>query len=296
MTKKIILGLIAGSAFVVLVAQYSLAAPLGEDKVVYEYSQVENEQLQTIKEWVKEEKELTRMVEIGKEKERLAKVEAERLAKKKAEEEEAARLAAEKETARIAEEARLAEEAEIARIEEERLAEVEEEIAYQAVQETQVIQEEVAYSDTPEAEVYEAPVQVAARARTDGFNFNGYHYDIASFSGSGLVPQWTPYSYQWTSKPNHYLVEMMSDAGSAISSLGMGRVVVLNGQSYVATNIISGLENDLYASDLVFDSYSSINASDLVFDSYSSITIQTCDPAIGRNGQNLLTLWFLDAI
>ena len=286
MSKKMISGLIAGGAFVILgTAQYNLAVSLDEDKVVYEYSQVENEQLQTVNERVKEEKELTRMAEIEKEKERLAKVEAERLAKKKAEEEEAARLAVEKEAARIAEETRLAEEVEVARLaEEERLAAIEEEIAYQAAQETQVaqvIQEEVAYSDTPEAEVYEAPAQVATPARTDGFNFNGYHYDIASFSGSGLVPQWTPYIYQWTSKPNHYLVEMMSDAGSAIRSLGMGGVVVLNGQSYVVTNMMSGLENDLYASDLVFESS-------------SSMTIQTCDPAIGRNGQNLLTLWFLD--
>lgn len=279
-------GLIAGGAFVVLgtAAQYNLSASPVEEKVVYEYSQVENEQLQTVNEWVKEEKELTRMAEIGKEKERLAKVEAERLAKKKAEEEEAARLAAEKEAARIAEEARLAEEAEIARIEEERLAAVEtEESYYQATQDTQVSQKEVTYSDTPEAEVYEAPAQVATPARTDGFNFNGYHYDIASFSGSGYVPQWTPYIYQWTSKPNHYLVEMMSDAGSAIRSLGMGGVVVLNGQSYVVTNMMSGLENDIYTADLVFDSS-------------SSITIQTCDPAIGSNGLNLLTLWFLDAI
>lgn len=135
MTKKIILGLIAGSAFVVLVAQYSLAASLGEEKVVYEYSQVENEQLQTVNERVKEEKELKRMAEIEKEKERLAKVEAERLAKKKAEEEEAARLVAEKEAVRIAEETRLAEEAEIARLaEEERLAAIKEEIAYQETQ------------------------------------------------------------------------------------------------------------------------------------------------------------------
>lgn len=274
-------GLIVGGAFVVLgtVTQYNLSASPGEEKVVYEYSQVENEQLQTVNEWVKEEKELTRMAEIGKEKERLAKVEAERLAKKKAEEEEAARLAAEKETARLAEETRLAEEARLA--EEERLAVIEEEeIVYQA---TQVVQEEVAYSDTPEADVYEEPVQEVAPARTDGFNFNGYHYDIASFSGSGFVPQWTPYIYQWTSKPNHYLVEMLSDAGSAIRSLGMGGVVVLNGQSYIVTNMISGLENDL-------------NTADLVFDSSSSITIQTCDPAIGSNGKNLLTLWFLDEI
>lgn len=75
----------------------------------------------------------------------------------------------------------------------------------------------------------------------------------------------------------------MSDAGSAIRTLGMSGVVVLNGQSYVVTNMMSGLENDL-------------NTADLVFESSSSITIQTCDPAIGRNGQNLLTLWFLDTI
>lgn len=278
MNKKMILGLIAGGAFVVLgtVAQYNLSASPREEKAVYEYSQVENEQLQTVKEQIEEEEERTRMIEIAKEKGRLAKVEGERLAKKKAEEEEAARLAAEKEAARIAEEA------EIARLaEEERLAVIEEEeIAYQAAQ---VAQEEVTYSNTPKADVYKEPVQEVAPARTDGFNFNGYHYDIASFSGSGAVPQWTPYIYQWTSKPNHYLVERMSDAGSSIRSLGMGGVVVLNGQSYVVTNMMSGLENDL-------------NTSDLVFDSSSSITIQTCDAAIGSNGQSLLTLWFLDAI
>ena len=191
-----------------------------------EYSNVESEQLDTVTQWLNEDRNERKQASISAEKKRLAKLEEERIAREKAEAEEAARIAAEEEAARIA-----AEEAELARIaEEERLAaEAEAQAAYEAEQAeiaaAEVVATEVVAASEPAQEVaYEAPA-----ARTDGFNFNGYHYDIASFSGSGYVPQWTPYIYQWTSKPNHYLVEMMSDAGSAIRKQGITMIMSRKG-------------------------------------------------------------------
>ena len=56
---------------------------------------------------------------------------------------------------------------------------------------------EPAYTEPVVNEVVEqaAPVQ----ARTDGFNFNGRHFDIAWFSGSGQVPA-DSYVYRWSNR------------------------------------------------------------------------------------------------
>lgn len=63
------------------------------------------------------------------------------------------------------------------------------------------------------------PVALDPTPRTDGFNFKGQHFDLSSFSGLGMVPQWTPYIYQWADDPSHYLIEKASDAGNAIWSV-----------------------------------------------------------------------------
>lgn len=64
-------------------------------------------------------------------------------------------------------------------------------------------------------------VQEAPAPRTDGFNFKGYHFDLSSFAGLGFVPKWTPYIYRWSDDPSHYLIEKASDAGSAIWSVSV---------------------------------------------------------------------------
>lgn len=86
-----------------------------------------------------------------------------------------------------------------------------------------------------------APVQ---EARTDGFNFKGNHFDIQSFSGLGAVPQWTPYIYQWSEDPSHYLVEKASSAGSAIWQLGVGDTIQLDGQTYTIFHVMRHVPND----------------------------------------------------
>lgn len=98
--------------------------------------------------------------------------------------------------------------------------------------------------------------------RTDGFNFNGYHFPLSSFSGSGQVQYWTPYIYQWTDAPNHYLVELQSEAGSAIWSLGNGSTVTINGLTYTVQ----------YQYDLPSGSY----ADDTIM-SADYVTIQSCN-------------------
>lgn len=92
------------------------------------------------------------------------------------------------------------------------------------------------------------PVQ---EARTDGFNFKGNHFDVQSFSGLGAVPQWTPYIYQWSEDPSHYLVEKASSAGSAIWQLGVSDTIQLDGQTYTIFHVMRHVPNDdSYLSDV----------------------------------------------
>lgn len=120
------------------------------------------------------------------------------------------------------------------------------------------------------------PVQPAPAPRTDGFNFKGQHFDLSSFSGVGAVPQWTPYIYQWSDDPSHYLIEKASNAGSAIWSVGIGDQVVINGQTYTVFNMMSNVPND-------------DNAYGVLKSQGATVTWQTCDSA---NPNSTLTLWF----
>ena len=115
--------------------------------------------------------------------------------------------------------------------------------------------------------------------RTDGFNYNGHHYDIASFSGSGHVPKNTNSVYRWAQKPNHYLVERISPAGKTINSLNHGSTITINGNTYTVSKIEYNIDNDT-------------NTLNLVMNSADAITIQTCTTKKGANGDSKLNIWF----
>lgn len=118
-----------------------------------------------------------------------------------------------------------------------------------------------------------APVQ---EARTDGFNFKGNHFDIQSFSGLGAVPQWTPYIYQWSEDPSHYLVEKASSAGSAIWQLGVGDTIQLDGQTYTIFHVMRHVPND----DSAYPTLKSQGA---------TVMWQTCESASANSD---LAIWF----
>lgn len=108
---------------------------------------------------------------------------------------------------------------------------------------------------------------------TDGFNFNGYHYDIHWFSGDGYVPA-DQYIYQWTELPNHYLIEKYGQAGNTIWTIQVGTQIIINGQSYICYKILNHI--------------SRLNGYDVLINEHATISAQTCEVA----GGDLLTLWF----
>ena len=65
-----------------------------------------------------------------------------------------------------------------------------------------------------------------------GFCFLGYSFPLSIFEGSGNVPHWTPYVYQWADDPSHFLFERQSDAGQAVLNLNIRDQVVVNGNTY----------------------------------------------------------------
>lgn len=156
------------------------------------------------------------------------------------------------------------------------------------VEETVAVVNEPIVEVTPVQEVVEEPVYVepvveevvapVSQARTDGFNFNGYHFGLQWFSGSGLVPA-DSYVYRWTIDPSHYLIEMMGVAGGVIRQLGVGSQVTIDGQNYTIFRVDSGIANDDYA-------YYNMK------DVGAAITLQTCDIQKGANGKHNLTIWY----
>lgn len=126
---------------------------------------------------------------------------------------------------------------------------------------------------TPAPDPTPAP---APAPRTDGFNFKGYHFDLSSFSGVGSVPQWTPYVYQWTDDPSHYLFEKASSAGGAVWNIGVGDTVVINGQTYTVFNVMRNVPNN----DSAYGVLKSQGA---------TVTWQTCESASANSD---LAIWF----
>ena len=118
----------------------------------------------------------------------------------------------------------------------------------------------------------------APQVDTSGFNFNGHHYPIAWFSGSGYVPA-DGNIYRWSEMPNHYLIERAGMAGGTIRELGVGSKITIDGQTYTVFKVLSGVAND----ENVFNLLTSQGA---------AITFQSCDATYGANGLANLTIWF----
>ena len=118
----------------------------------------------------------------------------------------------------------------------------------------------------------------APQVDTSGFNFNGHHYPIAWFSGSGYVPA-DGNIYRWSEMPNHYLIERAGMAGGTIRELGVGSKITIDGQTYTVFKVLSGIANDE-------------NAFNLLTSQGAAITFQSCDATYGANGLANLTIWF----
>ena len=118
----------------------------------------------------------------------------------------------------------------------------------------------------------------ASQVDTSGFNFNGHHYPIAWFSGSGYVPA-DGNIYRWSEMPNHYLIERAGMAGGTIRELGVGSKITIDGQTYTVFKVLSGVANDE-------------NAFNLLTSQGAAITFQSCDATYGANGLANLTIWF----
>ena len=111
---------------------------------------------------------------------------------------------------------------------------------------------------------------------TSGFNVNGHHFDIGSFSGTGLVP--TDKVYQWSSLRGWYLIDINSVAARYTSSLGVGSPVTVNGRTYHVTHVFYNQPNNGATLDTVKSMLGS-----------NAIGWQTCNSE--RHLSNL-NLWF----
>lgn len=133
-------------------------------------------------------------------------------------------------------------------------------------------------ASTPSSEPTQPqPQPTQTQTQTDGFNLNGYHFNISYFSGTGHVPAdnnvylWTDY----TQHP-HYLIERMGSATPAIRSANIGTQITINGKTYTVFNIIHGIQND-------------INAYNALSNGSPAITIQSCDTP---DNDSVLTIWY----
>lgn len=112
---------------------------------------------------------------------------------------------------------------------------------------------------------------------TDGFNFNGKHYDISPFSGLGHVPI-DNYIYQWLDYTEHLhlLAERQSPIGKDIRELAIGSRIIVNNRLYTIYNIVRGLPND-------YNTYKSLS------NGQPALTIQSCDSGAD---DSTLTIWY----
>lgn len=131
----------------------------------------------------------------------------------------------------------------------------------------------VAASKTPatNTDTTSAPAQT-----TSGFNVNGHHFDIGSFSGTGLVP--TDKVYQWSSLSGWYLIDINSVAARYTSSLGVGSPVTVNGRTYHVTKVLYNQPNNSATLDTVKSMLGS-----------NAIGWQTCN---SERYMSNLNLWF----
>lgn len=154
-----------------------------------------------------------------------------------------------------------------------------------ATTQTNEVTETTSINNTPNTNQAAVPQQStpaqttpAPQVDTSGFNFNGHHYPIAWFSGSGYVPA-DGNIYRWSEMPNHYLIERAGMAGGTIRELGVGSKITIDGQTYTVFKVLSGVANDE-------------NAFNLLTSQGAAITFQSCDATYGANGLANLTIWF----
>lgn len=126
-------------------------------------------------------------------------------------------------------------------------------------------------NDTPASNAHAAD---PAPSRTDGFNLNGAHFDLADYSDmSGAeVPQWTPYVYRYVVLPNYYLAEGQSQAGITALNAGIGSTLTINGRVLHMTGVISVNRTDPNA----FEQMRAVG-------SQNQAVLQTCYDATGNN-------------
>lgn len=154
-----------------------------------------------------------------------------------------------------------------------------------ATTQTDEVTETTSVNNTPNTNQAAAPQQSAPaqttpapQVDTNGFNFNGHHYPIAWFSGTGYVPA-DGNIYRWSEMPNHYLIERAGMAGGTIRELGVGSKITIDGQTYTVFKVLSGVANDE-------------NAFNLLTSQGAAVTFQSCDATYGANGLANLTIWF----
>ena len=126
-----------------------------------------------------------------------------------------------------------------------------------ATTQTDEVTETTSVNNTPNTNQAAAPQQSAPaqttpapQVDTSGFNFNGHHYPIAWFSGTGYVPA-DGNIYRWSEMPNHYLIERAGMAGGTIRELGVGSKITIDGQTYTVFKVLSGVANDENAFNLL---------------------------------------------
>lgn len=154
-----------------------------------------------------------------------------------------------------------------------------------ATTQTNEVTETTSVNNTPNTNQAAVPQQSTAaqttpapQVDTSGFNFNGHHYPIAWFSGSGYVSA-DGNIYRWSEMPNHYLIERTGMAGGTIRELGIGSKITIDGQTYTVFKVLSGIANDE-------------NAFNLLTSQGAAVTFQSCDATYGANGLANLTIWF----
>lgn len=115
------------------------------------------------------------------------------------------------------------------------------------------------------------PKPAPAPTRTDGVNWNGHHFDLASWSdmSGGHVPQWTNNVFQWTGLPHYYLIEQASAAGQVVGEMAPGTPVTINGVTYHVDEI----QNFNRATS--FDAVAAMN-------SRHAVSFQTCVDIYGN--------------
>lgn len=110
------------------------------------------------------------------------------------------------------------------------------------------------------------------KVRTDGFSFNGYHYDIRWFSGEEYVTA-NQYIYRWTKLANHYLIEKYGQARNTIWTIQVGTQIIINGHTYTCYKILNHINR--------------LNGYDVLINEHAVISAQTCE----TDGGDWLTLW-----